>query len=88
MIKSNNRKIKIVTIDGAESFYGKMDDVLIQTQRHDFLYIHKSYLINYNHASAITYTQVTMSDGTVLPISQKRRKEIRDLQLRIGRREK
>jgi len=83
--ESDNRKIIIKTLSGKVSFYGTMSKVLEQIHDHPFLYIHKSYLVNYHHITAITYSQVTMADNTVLSISQKRRKEIRALHLEIGR---
>lgn len=85
--ESDNRKINIVTNFNTESFYGKMDNVYEQVKDFSFLYIHKSYLINYDHVVSIAYDHLIMSNGVELGISQKRRKKIREMQLQIERNE-
>jgi DNA-binding LytR/AlgR family response regulator len=85
--ESDNRKINIVTSSNTESFYGKMDNVYEQVKDYSFLYIHKSYLVNYNHVTSIAYDHLTMSNGVELAISQKRRKKIREMQLQFERNE-
>lgn len=79
--ESMNRQIKIVTIDGVDMFYGKLEDVYNQVKRHRFMGIHKSFVVNYAHVMKFKYDEVIMSDSTHLPISQPRRKQIRELQL-------
>ncbi|WP_024345265.1 LytR/AlgR family response regulator transcription factor [Lacrimispora indolis] len=79
--ESLNRKVKIVTTKQEDLFYGNLDNVSIYISSYPFLKIHRSYLINYNHASVLKYSEVVMSNGTVLPISRNRRQEIRNLHI-------
>ena len=59
------------------SFYGKLNDLAEQLKSSGFLYIHKSYLINYMHTTTFNYDSVTMNNEITLPISQSKRSEIR-----------
>lgn len=77
----NKRSIRIVTTEGEESFCGKLDDVFREVSKHNFLYIHKSYIINYFYATKFTNDEVIMPNNKNLPISKKKRKEIREWQL-------
>ncbi len=78
--ESNNRKINIITTDGIMTFYGRLNEVYTKVEEYKFLYIHKSYIINYQHVSMFEYDRVTMSNSQVLPISQSKRKSIRKKQ--------
>lgn len=78
--ESRNRKIIMETVNGTEIFYGKLKDVFAEVESCGFIYVHKSYLINYAHISEFRYDSLRMSNGIVLPISQSRRKEIRLMQ--------
>lgn len=79
--ESLNREVRIVMTDQEDLFYGNLEDILIRVSGYSFLKIHRSYLINYNHASILRYSEVVMSNGTVLPISRNKRQEIRNLQI-------
>ncbi|HAX52771.1 MAG TPA: DNA-binding response regulator [Lachnospiraceae bacterium] len=83
--ESLNREVKIVSTEGEDQFYGKLDNVFEQMAKYQFLYIHKSYIVNYFHVTKFKYEEVTMSNAVVLPISQSRRKETRELQIRYER---
>lgn len=79
--ESVNREIKIVLMDHEDYFYESMEKVHTAVSSHQFVKIHRSYLINYNHVSIFKYDEIVMSNGEVLPISQARRKAIRDIQV-------
>ncbi|WP_350344633.1 LytTR family DNA-binding domain-containing protein [Proteinivorax tanatarense] len=80
--ESVNREIKIVTSSGKKHYYyGTMEEVFSRVIKHQFIRIHRSYIINYHHASKLKYEKVVMSNREELPISQSRRKEVRQLQL-------
>lgn len=83
--ESINRQVKIVTTGGEELFYGKLNDVYDQVAKYHFMQIHKSYIVNYHHIAKFKYEEVTMSNSEILPISQSRRKAIRELQIRYER---
>lgn len=50
-----------------------------------FMRIHKGYLANYQHITRIDNTTVTLTDGTKLPISRGKTKEVRTRYLEFGR---
>jgi DNA-binding LytR/AlgR family response regulator len=53
--------------------------------KYNFLYIHKSYVVNYAYVAKFRYSEVTMSNSDVLPISQARRKAIREQQITFAK---
>lgn len=73
---SMDKKIRLVTKEGEEEFYGKLKNILEELPA-DFMMIHKSYIINQLYVSEYAYDSVKMTDGTVLSISKPYRKEIR-----------
>lgn len=79
--ESLNREIKMVTTKGEKLFYSSLSEVALNVEKYQFLQIHRSYLINYNHASILRYSEVVMSNGTVLPISKSKREQFRNLQI-------
>lgn len=42
-------------------------------QNHNFKRIHRTYIVNMEHVVAVTTAEVTLSNGTVVPISRRRR---------------
>lgn len=48
----------------------KLDEML-----YPFIRIHQSFLVNPRYIEVYTYNSVTLTDGTVLNISEKRKKE-------------
>lgn len=83
--QSRNRKIEIITQNSSEEFYGSLDDVYEQVKKNQFLWIHKSYIVNYKFVKILEYDQLTMTNGQVLSISQNKRKYIREMQLKFKR---
>ncbi|WFR57731.1 LytTR family DNA-binding domain-containing protein [Anaerocolumna sp. AGMB13025] len=80
--ENSKRKINILTVQGKSSFYGNMEQTARLCKAHPFTQIHKSYLVNADYIVKYEYNQVTLSDGTLLPISQPNRKRIRTQRLR------
>lgn len=83
--ESKNREIIIHEINDKEMFYGKLKDIYEELKSFKFIWIHKSYLVNYYHIIRLEYHQVTMSNNIILPISQSNRTKIRELQLELER---
>ena len=79
--ESFNREIKMVTTKGEEFFYSSLNEIIANLANHQFQQIHRSYLINYHHAIIFRYSEVVMSNETVLPISKSKREEFRNLQI-------
>ncbi|MDE6926362.1 MAG: LytTR family DNA-binding domain-containing protein [Acetatifactor sp.] len=74
---SMDKKIRLVTRNGEEEFYGKLKNISEKLPS-DFLMIHQSYIINRLYVSEYSYESVKMSDGTVLSISKPYRKNTRE----------
>ena len=80
-IQSVKRKLILHLADGRkEEFYGTLKDVYQeQLQRFDFLFIHAAYIVNYDYIAAVKFDELILMDSTLaLPISQPRRKEVRE----------
>lgn len=60
-------------------FYGKINDIERQLSNSNtrFIRIHQSYLVNFDYIKSMNFTAVTMYDGTVLQISEDKRKNVR-----------
>jgi len=71
--------------NGEDEFYDSLDKVYKKLKAKNFLFIHKSIIVNYNFIRKMAYEEVTLFDGTVLPISQIRRKAIRKMYMEIRR---
>ena len=74
---SAGRKIRMITQEGEDEFYGKIEEVKDKLSD-DFWQIHKSYLINRKWIQRYSYEDVKLFDGTVLPIARAKRRFIRD----------
>lgn len=73
---SVDKKIRFITKDGKEEFYGKLKNVKEEILD-DFMMIHQSYIVNQLYVSEYAYDCVKMSDGTIFSISMPNGKEIR-----------
>lgn len=71
------RKIILHGKEREAEFYGSLESIYRQVKGSQFLYVHKSFIVNYHCIAKMEYEQVTMYDGTVIPISQARRPAIR-----------
>ncbi len=80
--ESIGRQIRMVTVEGEGQFYGKLEEVLAQVAKYQFIQIHKSYVVSYNQITQFKYEAVILSNGESLPISQSRRKDIRNFQMK------
>lgn len=74
---SSSRKISMHKRNGTVEFYGSLETIYSQVKGRQFLYVHKSFIINYQCIQKMEYDKATLIDGTVIPISQSRRSAIR-----------
>ena len=80
-LENRERKVVIHLVDGREEeFYGSLKEIYNdQLKKLDFLFIHASYVINYDFIHTIKFKQVLLTDSlTPLPISPNKRKEVRE----------
>ena len=81
--QNNNRKVTVVTKNGSDEFYDSMENIYTELKRHQFLFIHKSTIVNYHYIAKLSYTEVVMTNGSAFSISQARRPSIREAYLKI-----
>ena len=76
--ESNRHKILVHARGGKEfEAYLRLSQ-LAEFLPSSFVQIHKSFLVNMDHVVNLDVNGVEMSDGAVIPVSQSRRKEVRD----------
>lgn len=71
---SDQRVIYLYTVkpmQGADHFYGKMEDLARKLEPEGFLRIQKSYLVNMAHIKKLNYDHVILSNGKELSVSRK-----------------
>lgn len=57
-------------------FYGSLIDIELKLKKFNFLYIHRSYLVNSLYVKIYEYDKVILLDDTILPIGSSKRSEI------------
>lgn len=75
---STGRKIILYHTKGTYEFYGNIKELGEQLKEYQFIFIHRSYLVNFNQVERINYSEVMLADGTVLEISQSKRKQVKE----------
>lgn len=71
------RKVKIISSNDIEEFYGNMDNIEDILRNKGFIRIHKSFFINEKYIVQYEYNRVTLMNGDVINISQPFRKNTR-----------
>lgn len=66
---SYNRKIKVKTLDGSDSFYDRLDNIEETLDQEVFLRVHKSYIINTNFIKDYSLAHVSLINGESIAIS-------------------
>lgn len=69
-IESKARKLNIVLLDQVVEIYAKLSDIAPQFS--DFCRCHQSFLVNYKHVISLNHRAITLSNGTVIPVSKAR----------------
>lgn len=77
--KSSLRQVEIVCEDNIHLIYQKLNKIeqeLAEENQNQFLRIHQSYLVNYNHIRCFGHNWVELQTGTRLPMSRGRREVV------------
>ncbi|MCL2457155.1 MAG: LytTR family DNA-binding domain-containing protein [Defluviitaleaceae bacterium] len=77
--ESVNRKVILHLQNKEEEFYGTLEKIYTErlSKHENFMFIHKSYIVNYDYVQMFEYERLFLHDKTELPIAQSKRKEIR-----------
>ena len=78
--ESRGRKVFLVGTKNNYTFYGNIKD-LEEVLPKFFICPNRSYFVNYEFVTCFKFEELIMTDGSVIPISRNKRKEIRELQL-------
>lgn len=81
--ESHKRKVTVVTQNASYDFYDSLKNICRKISSPYFLMIHQSLLVNFNHVTFFEYDRVTTSDGSILPVSQSQRSEVRSKYLTL-----
>lgn len=74
--ESDRRIITVNCVNGRRySFYSKLDDVQEELKNRDFVRCHQSYFVNAKRITSVRSGELTLDNGTVLPVSKHRTKE-------------
>lgn len=74
-IEGYKRRLKVHTTEEEYEHIGKVSDAYEKLKIHGFLRIHQGYVINMRYIKAFGSTEVVLTDGSIIPIGEKRRKE-------------
>jgi len=88
-LENQERKIILYLANGkSEEFYGSLKWVYEeQLKRFDFLFIHASYVVNYDYITTVEYSQLFLANKELpLPISKHRRNDVRENYFAITKR--
>ena len=66
-----NRLVTVHTTDTDLSYYSTLEEIEKQLEGKGFTRIHRSYLVNCYYIQRLSRTQVTLTQGTMLPVSTK-----------------
>ena len=78
--ESRGRKVFLVGTKNNYTFYGNIKD-LEEVLPKFFIHPNRSYFVNYEFVTCFKFEELIMTDGSIIPISRNKRKEIRELQL-------
>ena len=79
--QSDKRVTYIITNDRIEKYYGKLRDIEngLKNAGVKFYRTHQSFLVNPKYVKKYYYNTMELTDGTVLTISENRRKKVNEL---------
>lgn len=84
-----NKDVVIHMLDGEDYFRGSIREIEESLRKYNFLYIHRSYLVNPMYIKIFEYDQVILTDGkTKLPIGSSKRAEICKKRIELQRKKK
>jgi len=72
-----DRKVKIKSQENEFACNDTLRNVMNLVGSHDFHQPHKSFIVNLKHITSIKNYVITMNDGSVIPLSQKKSNEFR-----------
>ena len=78
--ESRGREVFLMGTKNNYTFYGNIKD-LEEVLPKFFIHPNRSYFVNYEFVTCFKFEELIMTDGSIIPISRNKRKEIREMQL-------
>lgn len=72
-----NRHVKLVSENGTFYIRSKIADMYVKMQDYGFYMPHKSFIVNFLHVQSVIGTDIHMTNGDVVMLSQKRASQFR-----------
>jgi Response regulator of the LytR/AlgR family len=82
-IESHKRLLFFSTIDKTYKSYGKLEDYISKLYQNDFICVHKSFLVNYNHVTEFGGNCLKLSNDIVIPISKNKKQYAKEEQVKF-----
>ena len=82
---SEDKKIIINLIDGSQLTYHEKLSEINEATPDDFILVHQSFLVNSVYIRIHRYDELTLDDGTIIPVSQAYRSTVRSFLLHCSR---
>lgn len=76
--ESLRKQLRIVKVSQEIMIYAKLTDILSESFSKQFLRIHQSFLVNIQYIAEFRYGEITLTNGSVLPISRSYQNTVRD----------
>ncbi len=76
--ESSGRKVLLHTLQHSYEFYDKLNHIEENLKDFQFVRIHKAYLVNIDNVESFQYERLSLTDGTILSISEKNRPRLRN----------
>ena len=74
--ESDRRKVTVTCTGGRSyAFYEKLDNVEAALKKNDFVRCHQSFLVNARKIESVRQNELSLTDGSVIPVSKHRAKE-------------
>lgn len=78
--ESRGREVFLMGTKNNYTFYGNIKDLEGVLPKF-FIHPNRSYFVNYEFVTCFKFEELIMTDGSIIPISRNKRKEIREMQL-------
>ena len=75
--ESYARHVCVYTAERKYEVVGKLNDLYAALENCGFVRIHQSFIVNIKHIKCFSYDSVTLIDGTVLPVSERKKASAR-----------
>ncbi|MCX7714499.1 MAG: LytTR family DNA-binding domain-containing protein [Clostridia bacterium] len=75
--ESSKREVIVHCLNDEYRFYGKIRDLQENIDDDRFFLVHNSYFVNMEFVNEFNYKFIRLHNGTILPISDSRRKDVR-----------